>query len=245
MVSLQLWSASERCTMARPSEQSPSTLSRSSHSGVLDSRRWHMLSIYLTLGVLAVKNLHAFYFRLFANSWYTHFVEGFSLGTACWILWQLGRAFVTHALHAIDMDHNQMLHNFWRYLESDPLAQLCCHTRSNSLGLRPAHLDQRGFLRQSTRKSNQHNKSTWFEHRKPYKYISRFRVFSQDQATRFDIDERFVAYLAVLCNAVYVPSSWLCTWLLRSHGLAKVAREQEMLVGEKRPETLSPLMPMN
>ena len=41
-------------------------------------------------------------------------------------------------------------------------------------------------------------------------------------ASRFDVDERFVAYLAVLCNAVYVPGSWLCTWLLRSHGLAKV-----------------------
>ena len=40
-------------------------------------------------------------------------------------------------------------------------------------------------------------------------------------ASRFDVDERFVAYLAVLCNAVYVPGSWLCTWLLRSHGLAK------------------------
>eukprot|EP00435_Cladocopium_sp_Y103_P033185 s77_g8.t1 len=41
-------------------------------------------------------------------------------------------------------------------------------------------------------------------------------------ASRFDVDERFVAYLAVLCNAVYVPGSWLCTWLLRSSGLAKV-----------------------
>ncbi|CAJ1372632.1 unnamed protein product [Effrenium voratum] len=43
-------------------------------------------------------------------------------------------------------------------------------------------------------------------------------------ARRFDIDERFVSSLAVLCNAVYVPGSWLCTWLLRSFGLARVVK---------------------
>ena len=48
-----------------------------------------------------------------------------------------------------------------------------------------------------------------------------FAATPQATASRFDVDERFVAYLAVLCNAVYVPGSWLCTWLLRSYGLAK------------------------
>ena len=61
------------------------------------------------------------------------------------------------------------------------------------------------------------------------------------QASRFGIDERFIAYLAVLCNAVYVPGSWLCTWLLRSHGLAKVLGETEFgnVVGEWPPFMLS------
>lgn len=95
--------------MMHPSDPSPSSvLSRSSRSGVLDSRRWHMLSIYVTLGIL--------------------------------------------------------------------------------------------------------NQTLWLS----------FAATPDATAHRFDIDKRFVAYLAVLCNAVYVPGSWLCTWLLRSHGLAKV-----------------------
>ncbi|CAK9054293.1 unnamed protein product [Durusdinium trenchii] len=94
--------------MMRPTDQSPSGLSRSSRSGVLDSRRWHMLSIYMTLGIL--------------------------------------------------------------------------------------------------------NQTLWLS----------FAATPEATASRFGIDERFIAYLAVLCNAVYVPGSWLCTWLLRSHGLAKV-----------------------
>ena len=95
--------------MMHPTDPSPSSvLSRSSRSGVLDSRRWHMLSIYVTLGIL--------------------------------------------------------------------------------------------------------NQTLWLS----------FAATPDATAHRFDIDKRFVAYLAVLCNAVYVPGSWLCTWLLRSHGLAKV-----------------------
>ena len=43
-------------------------------------------------------------------------------------------------------------------------------------------------------------------------------------ARRYSIPEPYVASLAVLCNAVYVPGSWICTALLRSSGLARVMK---------------------
>ena len=51
-----------------------------------------------------------------------------------------------------------------------------------------------------------------------------FAAIPDATARRYSIPEDFVASLAVLCNAVYVPGSWICTALLRSSGLAKVMR---------------------
>mmetsp|Transcript_14087 Transcript_14087/g.32133 ORF Transcript_14087/g.32133 Transcript_14087/m.32133 type:complete len:456 (+) Transcript_14087:17-1384(+) len=49
-----------------------------------------------------------------------------------------------------------------------------------------------------------------------------FAAIPDATAKRYGIKEEYIASLAVLCNAVYVPGSWLSTWLLRSSGLAKV-----------------------
>eukprot|EP00439_Symbiodinium_sp_Y106_P046137 s3608_g5.t2 len=51
-----------------------------------------------------------------------------------------------------------------------------------------------------------------------------FAAIPDATARRYDIPEQYVASLAVLCNAVYVPGSWICTALLRSSGLARVIK---------------------
>ena len=51
-----------------------------------------------------------------------------------------------------------------------------------------------------------------------------FAAIPDATARRYNIPEQYVASLAVLCNAVYVPGSWICTALLRSSGLARVMK---------------------
>ncbi|CAE7852056.1 slc49a3 [Symbiodinium necroappetens] len=51
-----------------------------------------------------------------------------------------------------------------------------------------------------------------------------FAAIPDATARRYDIPEQYVASLAVLCNAVYVPGSWICTAILRSSGLARVIK---------------------